>query len=87
MTPHPDSLEQAILQALAQLPQGSGMSLPRLGKQLGQSASVLMRCLAGMGSATLGSAVGPGWVDLQQQDGHWRATLAQAGRLQLSRAG
>ncbi len=80
-------LQQAILQALAPLPEGSGMSLPRLGKQLDQSASVLMRCLAGMGSAVLGDTAGPGWVDLQQQDGHWRATLTPAGRLQLSRAG
>ena len=78
------ALELAILQALAQWPEGSGMSLPRLGKPLGQSASVLMRCLARMGSATLGSAVGPGWVDLQQQDGHWRTRLTPAGRLQLS---
>ena len=83
MTPGPDSLEQAILQALAQLPEGSGMSLPRLGKQLGQSASVLMRCLARMGSASLGGTTGPGWVELQQQDGHWRATLTPAGRRQI----
>lgn len=81
----PVTLEQALLQALAQVPPGSGMSLPRLGKQLGQSASVLMRCLAGMGSAILGSTPGPGWVELQQQDGHWRATLTPAGRLQLQR--
>jgi FdhD protein len=82
MTPGPDSLEQAILQALAQLPEGSGMSLPRLGKQLGQSASVLMRCLATMGSAALGGTTGPGWVEVQQQDGHWRVTLTPAGRRQ-----
>jgi hypothetical protein len=40
-----DSLSVAILRMLAQEPAGAGVSLPRLGKRLGQGASVLMRRL------------------------------------------
>ena len=55
------------------------MSLPRLGKCLGQSASVLMRALAPMGDATLAGQGGPGWVHVVQDDGRWVAHLTAQG--------
>jgi len=54
-------LAWCILRALAtETEDGAGMSLPRLGKQLGHSASVLMRELAYLGEATLAGQPGPG---------------------------
>ena len=47
----------------------TGMSLPRLGKRLGQSASVLMRELTHLGDATLAGQRGPGWVQMVQEEG------------------
>ncbi len=44
----------AILRTLGDAPRDGGVSLPRLGKQLGQGASVLMRQLTLMGDATIG---------------------------------
>lgn len=55
------------------------VSLPRLGKQLGQSASVLMRQLAVMGTASIAGQAGPGWVDLHQEDGRWVARITPQG--------
>lgn len=55
------------------------VSLPRLGKQLGQSASVLMRQLAVMGTASIAGHAGPGWVDLRQEDGRWVARITPQG--------
>ena len=75
-----DPLVLALLRALAQEPVAAEVSLPRLGKRLGQGASVLMRRLALMGSATVGNHAGPGWVELRQVDGRWRVTLTDAGR-------
>ncbi|MBS3017631.1 hypothetical protein DJFAAGMI_00354 [Comamonas sp. PE63] len=80
----PDDLPLAtrLLLTLAQL-QGSSLdavSLPRLGKHLGQSASVLMRELSALGDAELGGARGPGWVQIHNVEGHWRASLTEAGR-------
>jgi FdhD protein len=75
-----EALAAAILRELAAEP--GTMSLPRLGKRLGQGASVLMRCLAMMGEAPIAGAPGPGWVLLQQQDGHWRVGLTERGRMQ-----
>lgn len=78
----PDALAQAILVALADAPvrDGTGVSLPRLGKQLGLGASSLMRELSRMGDATLGGVPGPGWVRLVQQDDRWVVHLEAAGR-------
>ena len=75
-------LAAAILLALQEVP-GGGMSLPRLGKRLGQGASVLLRELALMGDAVVGGVPGPGWVQLTQADGRWRVQLAFGGRTQV----
>lgn len=75
-----DAFSIAILRALAEATGDGGMSLPRLGKRLGQGASVVMRQLALMGDATLGGVRGPGWVRVVQQDDRWIAHLTDAGR-------
>ena len=74
------ALAQAILQALAQ--EGAGVSLPRLSKRLGQSASAVLRELSFMGDAAIGGQPGPGWVRVWQQDGRWMAALTEAGHAQ-----
>lgn len=59
------------------------MSLPRLGKRLGVSVSVLMRALTLMGTACLGTEQGPGWVEVELvelQGARWTARLSDAGR-------
>lgn len=73
-----DPLTTALLQALAAEPEGAAVSLPRLGKQLGQSASVLMRQLAQMGEQ-MGEG-GPGWVRVAMEEGRAVARLTPAGR-------
>ena len=75
-----DPLSQTILRALADAPRDGGVSLPRLGKQLGLGASVLMRQLTRMGSATLGGIAGPGWVRVVQLDDRWVVHLEAPGR-------
>ncbi|PLC06308.1 hypothetical protein CY658_04545 [Variovorax sp. RO1] len=75
-----DAFSIAILRALAEAPGEGGMSLPRLGKRLGQGASVVMRQLTLMGDAALGGVRGPGWVRVVQQDERWVAHLTDAGR-------
>ena len=75
-----DSFSIAILRALAEAPGEGGMSLPRLGKRLGQGASVVMRQLTLMGDAAIGGVRGPGWVRVVQQDERWVAHLTDAGR-------
>lgn len=75
-----DAFSVAILRALAETSGEGGMSLPRLGKRLGQGASVVMRQLTRMGDATLGGVRGPGWVRVVQQDDRWVAHLTDAGR-------
>lgn len=75
-----DAFSIAILRALAEASAEGGMSLPRLGKRLGQGASVVMRQLTLMGDATLGGVRGPGWVRVVQQDERWVAHLTDAGR-------
>ncbi|QOF77315.1 hypothetical protein [Variovorax sp. 38R] len=75
-----DAFSIAILRALAEAPGEGGMSLPRLGKRLGQGASVVMRQLTLMGDATLGGVRGPGWVRVVQLDDRWVAHLTDAGR-------
>ena len=73
-----DALQQSILAAL--LPETEPMSLPRLGKRLGQGASVLMRALTLMGPATLGGQPGPGWVEVRLLGERWTVRLTDAGR-------
>ncbi len=75
-------LVEALLRALAEAPPGKQVSLPRLGKQLGQGASVLMRQLSLMGDTPVGGVAGPGWVRVEQQDGGWRVSLTELGRAQ-----
>ncbi|SFQ54849.1 FdhD protein [Variovorax sp. OK605] len=75
-----DSFCVAILRALAEAPGEGGMSLPRLGKRLGQGASVVMRHLTLMGDAAIGGVRGPGWVRVVQLDDRWVAHLTDAGR-------
>lgn len=75
-----DSFSIAILRALAEAPGDAGMSLPRLGKRLGQGASVVMRQLTLMGDAAIGGVRGPGWVRVVQLDDRWVAHLTDAGR-------
>lgn len=75
-----DSFSIAILRALAEAPGEGGMSLPRLGKRLGQGASVVMRQLTLMGDAAIGGVRGPGWVRVVQLDDRWVAHLTDTGR-------
>ena len=55
------------------------MSLPRLGKRLGQSASVLVRELTCLSEASLAGQPGPGWVRVVQEQGRWVAYLTADG--------
>lgn len=80
-----DPLSAAILQALAEAPGAGGMSLPRLGKRLGQGASVLLRQLALMSDAPVGGVAGPGWVRVVREDERWVVHLTDTGR-QAARA-
>jgi len=73
------ALAQAILQALAQ-EGGAGVSLPRLSKHLGLSASVVLRALSFLGGGALAGHAGPGWVRVWQDEGRWMAALTEAGR-------
>ena len=75
-----DAFSIAILRALAEAPGEGGMSLPRLGKRLGQGASVVMRQLTLMGDAALGGVRGPGWVRVVQLDDRWVVHLEAPGR-------
>lgn len=76
----PSPLAAAILRELADAPDPGGMSLPRLGKRLGQGVSVLMRELSAMGEAVIGGVHGPGWARVVQTDDRWVAHLTPAGR-------
>ncbi len=81
MSPFPITpLRAGILRELADAPAAGGMSLPRLGKRLGQGVSVLMRELTLMGDAVIGGVSGPGWVRVVQLDERWVAHLTPAGR-------
>ncbi len=78
-------LAQAILVALASADRTNtgGVSLPRLCKQLGQGASVLLRELSMMDNAVFAGHAGPGWVQVEQSDGRWLVHLTDAGRAAL----
>ena len=75
-----DDLSIGILNELASAQPHAGMSLPRLGKQLGVGVSVLMRRLSLMGDARIGGVPGPGWVRVAQLSDRWTAALTDAGR-------
>ncbi len=73
-------LAWALLHALAEEgDDGAAVSLPRLGKRLGQGASVLMRQLSLMGNAVIGGMPGPGWVQVREEGGRWTARLTEVG--------
>ncbi|MBV7539512.1 hypothetical protein KW835_00270 [Acidovorax sp. sic0104] len=57
------------------------MSLPRLGKRLGQGASVLLRELSLMSDAPVGGQRGPGWVRVERVGERWVAFLTVEGRV------
>ncbi len=84
MTAVQETLACAILRALAEespdIPAGApGVSLPRLGKRLGQGVSVLLRELTLMSDASVGGQRGPGWVRVDQVGERWVAHLTDAG--------
>lgn len=66
----------ALLQALADDEKGrEGISLPRLSKQLGQSASAVLREAHALSDAAMGGRPGPGWVRVWQAEGRWMVRL------------
>ena len=73
-----DDLTAAILGALGEAPEG--MSLPRLGKRLGQGASVLLRRLHLLSEANITGQPGPAWVRVESlDDGRWMVFITEAG--------
>ena len=75
-------LQQTLLLALYR--EAKPISLPKLGKQLGLSGSVVMRALAPLGDAVIAGQPGPGWVRLDMADARWTASLTEAGRIQCA---
>ena len=75
-------LTQAVLQTLAEIDDGSGVSLPRLAKRLDLSGSVLLRRLHLLSDASIGRQAGPGWVRVAQDGERWMAWITEAGRSQ-----
>lgn len=67
--------------------QDDAVSLPRLAKRLGASASVLMREITLMTDAQIGTQQGPGWVSVCQDDARWLVSLTPAGRQLLLNEG
>lgn len=86
MTAAHDTLAAAILRALDEDSRSgagassAGMSLPRLGKRLGQGASVLLRELSLMSDAPVGGQRGSGWVRVERAGERWVAFLTDEGR-------
>lgn len=64
-TSPPASLAEALLAELAQHPEG--VSLPRLCKRLQVRMSVLLRTLAWMGEAPIGTEAGAGLVRVERR--------------------
>lgn len=75
-----DPLSAAILQLLAEAPPPGAVSLPRIGKRLGLSASALLRHLTVMSDAQLAGQPGPGWVRVTQTEERWIVFLTEEGR-------
>ena len=76
----------ALLQEL-QTRTDDAVSLTRLSKILGESASVLMREITLMSDAQIGAQRGPGWVRVRQDDARWLVSLTAAGRALLQESG
>ncbi len=70
-----DDFSAAILLALIGDASAAGVSVPRLGKALNRSASVVMRQLT-----LMGDVCGVGWVHVQPVDDRFMVTLTDAGR-------
>ena len=75
----PEGLAAALLLTLAEKPAGEAASVPWLGKRLQREASVVMRALAMMGSARIGSRQGPGWVEVAHDGERWMVRLLAPG--------
>ncbi len=76
-------LAARIVAALAQVWGQHGdttVSLPRLAKMLGASASTVMRELTLLTDAEIGGVPGPGWVQVSAEEGRWMVALTEAGR-------
>ena len=71
--------QQADETALSPASATTGMSLPRLGKRLNQSASVLVRELTHLSDAALAGQRGPGWVRVVQSEGRWVVHITAKG--------
>ena len=71
-----DDFSLAILQMLLGDNGPSGVSVPRLGKALGSSASVVMRQLT-----LMGDVCGSGWVSVRADGDRFMVQLTDAGRL------
>ena len=73
------------MRLLAELDDGQGVALTRLGKRLGLGVSVLMREFTVLSDAKLGGVAGPGYVRLalDEKTGRWVAHLTDAGRALL----
>lgn len=84
--PEPTPLAAAILLELNSSAGPGGMSLPRLGKRLGQGVSALMRELSLMSDARIGDRQGPGWVRVVQVEERWIAHITPAGQDLLAQA-
>jgi len=81
----PEEMAEAVMRELAAEPAGE-ISLPRLAKRLGASASQLMRVCTWLGKA------GPGWVSLGQGTDargqpRWLLRLTETGKRQAAAAG
>ena len=74
-----DAAQQADETARSPASATTGMSLPRLGKRLGQSASVLVRELTHLSDATLAGQRGPGWVQVVQEEERWMVYITGEG--------
>ena len=74
-----DAAQQADETARSPASATAGMSLPRLGKRLNQSASVLVRELTHLSDATVAGQRGPGWVRVVQSEGRWVVHITAEG--------
>ncbi len=78
----PASLAEALLAELAAHP--AGVALPVLCKRLRVRMSVLLRTLAWLGEARIGTVEGAGWVRVIAEGERRVATLTEAGRLRFA---
>jgi DNA-binding IclR family transcriptional regulator len=72
---HIDDFSAAILHLLSSETSAAGMSVPRLSKALGRSASVVMRQLT-----LMGDVCGLGWVTVTPEGERFMVRLSELGR-------